>query len=154
MVTIDFAALFMRSPNPYVLIDRELHIVAANLAYLAVTESDLQHIIGRYIFDAFPNDPDDPNNESIRRLKESFERVITTGQSDAVPAVGFRVGADEDASNVRYWSATHTPLFDASGNVEYVLQHTVDITDIHLARERAADITAANQAGAHVLRRA
>jgi PAS domain-containing protein len=58
-----------------VLLDRELRIVDANRAYLELTASQLDQLIGRDMFDLFPNEPGQPNNESARVLRESFERV-------------------------------------------------------------------------------
>jgi len=37
----------------------------------------------------------------------------------------------------RYWSATHTPVRDAAGEVVYVLQHTTDVTELEQLRQRA-----------------
>jgi PAS domain S-box-containing protein len=31
---------------------------------------------------------------------------------------------------MRYWSATHTPVFDAGGSFRYILQHTTDVTEL------------------------
>src|SRR5262249_24534162 len=53
---------------------------------------------------------------------------------DVLPTIHYRIavgGVEQD----RYWSASHTPLFDAAGRVEYVLQHTVDITELHHHRQ-------------------
>jgi hypothetical protein len=41
--------------------------------------------------------------------------------------------------DARYWSATHTPILDAQGDVEFILQHTVDET------ERANAVEARNR---------
>jgi PAS domain S-box-containing protein len=60
--TLDFQALFNHSPNPYMVLDRELRYVAANQAYLRVTASRLEALVGRSVFDAFPHDPADPHN--------------------------------------------------------------------------------------------
>ena len=46
-VDVDFASLFKRSPNPYMVLDRELRYVAANDAYLRVTGATLEGLVGR-----------------------------------------------------------------------------------------------------------
>jgi PAS domain S-box-containing protein len=38
----------------------------------------------------------------------------------------------------RFWSATHTPLHADDGSVRFVLQHTVDVTELHRLRMAAA----------------
>ena len=125
----DFRAVLDRSPNPYMVLDRGLHYVWANQAYLRVTGSRLEDLRGRHILDAFPNDPDDPANERARQLRESLERVVARGAPDTLAFIPYRVGGEE-----RIWSATHTPIPDERGEVAFVLQHTVDITELHRLR--------------------
>ncbi|HSI06504.1 MAG TPA: ATP-binding protein, partial [Myxococcota bacterium] len=55
----------------------------------------------------------------------------------------------------RYWSATHAPLRDEKGRVTAVLQHTIDVTELHALRRASADERADyTQWGAAVLGRA
>ena len=157
MAGLDYQALFERSPNPYMVLDRSLRYVAVNAAYLAVTGSTREALIGRPVFEVFPNDPNDPNNEPVQRLLESFRRVFATGQVDAVPLIKFHVPGGPDAGatpSERFWSAVHTPIFDAVGQVEHLLQHTVEVTNLHVRPEDPPTRTAALQTEARVLRRA
>jgi two-component sensor histidine kinase len=135
VVTLDFAALFARSPNPYVVLDRDLAIVWANDAYLAVTMRQRDDIVGRFIFDAFPTDP---ASESFRLLDQSLQRVLASGDADEIAIIRYDIPRPDGTMDVRYWSATHTPLPDASGALSYILQHTVDVTELHNLR-RARD---------------
>lgn len=132
MPRIDFASLFQRSPNPYMVLDRELRYVAANDAYLRVTGAALENLIGRRVLDVYPNDPTDPYNESRTRLRESLERVVQTGIPDVLAFIPYRVPRDGDADGeaYRYWSATHTPIPGPDGEVAFVLQHTVEVTEL------------------------
>ena len=54
----------MHSPNPYMLLDRELKFVWANEAYLKVTDRQWDDIRGRELFEAFPSE-----GESHEQLK-------------------------------------------------------------------------------------
>jgi PAS domain S-box-containing protein len=142
--TIDFKALFNLSPNPYMVLDRELRYVAANEAYLRVTASRAEDILGRFVFEAFPNDPNDPNNDSTRQVRESFERVLKGRVPDTLALIPYRVPRQTDRGVVvedRYWSATHTPLLDSRGEVAFILQHTVDVTELQRLKQavRAAE---------------
>jgi PAS domain S-box-containing protein len=162
--TIDFKTLFELSPNPYMLLDRELRYVAANEAYLRLTASRHEELLGRCIFDAFPHDPADPKNRSARMLRESFERVLTGRVPDTLALIPYRVPRQTDEGVVveeRYWSATHTPVLDSRGEVAFILQHTVDVTELQRLRQtvRAAGVTRdpavlADQMEAGVLQRA
>jgi PAS domain S-box-containing protein len=134
-----YQALFDASPNPYLVLDRQLHIVAANQAYLASTGRVLADIAGRWAWDAFPTDAV-TQQQSIA----SFERVLATGTPDTMALLRFDLpGAN--GVDTRYWSITHTPVFDATGAVEYVIQHPIDVTEIE--RRRLAAGRAATRAG-------
>lgn len=127
----DFRIVFDTSPNAYVLLDRELRFVDANRAYLELVASRLDLLIGRGMFELFPHDPGEPNNESARLLRESFERVLRTRQQDVIAYIPYRVARVQGGElEDRVWSATHVPLLDADGAVQFILQHTVDVTEL------------------------
>ena len=70
------------------ILDRGLRYVWANAAYMRATSSRLEDLVRRHIIDAFP-DPDDPDNQNARVLRESFERVITTRETDAIAYIPY-----------------------------------------------------------------
>jgi two-component sensor histidine kinase len=133
--SIDFEALFDASPNPYVLLAPDLTIVAMNEAYLAATMREREDIVGRSMFEAFPSDPD---SDSRQLLHNSFERVVRTGEKDEIALIRYDIELPSGEYEERYWSATHTPLLDA-GRVAFILQHTVDVTELHRLRTIAAE---------------
>ncbi|WP_224247837.1 ATP-binding protein [Hyalangium gracile] len=138
MQSSDFEKIFRLSANPYMVVDRELRYVAANEAYLQTTASRLEDLIGRRLFELFPHDPEDPNNASLRMLRASFERVLSQRAPDTLALIPYRVPRQTEAGVVveeRYWSATHTPLLDERGEVAYILQHTVDVTELQRLKQ-------------------
>ena len=93
------------------------------------------------VVEAFPHDPDDPGNESATLLGQSLERVLATGKPDILAFIRYRVPRAEDGDGEvedRFWSATHTPIVDDQGAVAYVLQHTVDVTELQQLRRAAS----------------
>jgi PAS domain S-box-containing protein len=141
---IDFRALFDASPNAYMLLDTELRFVAANRAYLELTASRSEDLLGHALFDVFPHDCADPENANAKLLRASFERVLSSGQPDLIPLIAYRVPKPTTEGVVlaeRFFSATHTPLFDATGRVAQILQHIVDVSELQvLQRERRAEV--------------
>ncbi len=139
MPPIDFAALFDLAPNAYMLLDRALRFVAVNQAYVELTATPREAMIGRGVFEAFPSDEANPDDPAVRELRASFERVLETGKRDTVPDIAYTLPTQTPGGIVlrqRHFSATHTPLLDPAGRVQYILQHTIDTTDLHLFRER------------------
>jgi PAS domain S-box-containing protein len=133
--SINFEALFSASPNPYLLMRPSFEIAGMNDAYLQVTMSRREDLVGRTIFEAFPSDP---ASESHRQLRGSLERVIRDKVKDHLPLIQYDIPLpDGRGFEERYWSATHTPLFNDAGELSFILQHTVDVTELHRLRQLA-----------------
>lgn len=142
---IDFTSLFARSPNPYVVLDRGLSIVWMNDAYLAVTMRRREDILGKSMFEAFPSDPD---SESFRLLDQSLARVLRTGEPDEIALIRYDIANESGAMETRYWSATHTPVSNGDGKPAYILQHTVDVTELHGLRRLRDEVGLVQRADA------
>jgi PAS domain-containing protein len=55
----DFQALFESGPGLNLVLDPDLTIVGASDAYLSATMTKRSEIVGRPLFDVFPDNPDD-----------------------------------------------------------------------------------------------
>ena len=135
---IDFATLLDASPNPYMVLDRQFRYVWMNATYLSVTGRTRDELMGVSLFDAFPGDPDDPDDpghEAVRELRDSLQHVFDTGQPHTLSVIRYSIPhTGPDGATVfeeRFWSATHTPVPTSDGRVDHVLQHTVDVTELH-----------------------
>lgn len=130
----DFEALFRTSPYPYLVMDTELVIIGANDAYLRSTGRTEEDIVGHYIFDAFPTNPDDPDSTNVTEVKKSLEKAIATGMPDTTPFLRYAVpkmGTDGKTFDERYWSTVHTPVFGPDGTVTGVVQNAIDVTELY-----------------------
>lgn len=133
---LDLGALFNASPNAYVIFDEALTIVGCNESYLTVVgRASSQEIVGHYLFDAFPSSTD---SASYRLLRRSLDRVLATHEQDHIAVIPYDTSEPGEPPNMRYWSATHTPIFDRDGTFRYILQHTVDVSELQRLRERGA----------------
>src|SRR5690349_6124268 len=106
-----------------------------NDAYLKATMRKREDLVGRNMFDAFPSDPD---SASHRQLRSSFDKVIREKSADYIPLIEYAIPLpDGQGFEERFWSATHTPLFNEAGEIAFILQHTVDVTELHRLRNLA-----------------
>ncbi|MBE7186293.1 MAG: PAS domain-containing protein [Methylobacterium mesophilicum] len=125
---IDFESLFASIPSPYMVLDASFNYVAANRAYEAVVKLPVDRLIGNNLFELFPND-----GEAGLRLRRSLQSVLDTGKSDTIAFIPYampRSDTEGGGSETRYWTAVHTPLKGPDGRTAYVLQNTVDVTDL------------------------
>jgi two-component sensor histidine kinase len=142
-LAVDLAEAFDASPNPYVLLTPDLRIAGANRAYLEVTRTVREALIGRPLFAAFDSGPGEEAPENVRQVKASLERARDSRQPDHLAMVRFSMPADSDGPTPvfeeRFWSATHTPILNAEGEVIWLLQHTSDITELERLRQGTRD---------------
>lgn len=141
--TPDYAALVDASPYPYLLMDTSLMIIGANRAYLDATARTAD-IIGQFVFDAFPLNPDDPDSTSIETVRASLLRAIATKVPHTTAFLRFAVPIETAAGKTfdeRYWSAVHTPVLNAAGEVIMVVQNAIDVTGLY-SFDRNAEVAA------------
>ena len=89
---IDLDAIFASSPSPHVLLDRDLRMIWANDAYLAVTGRARDQVIGRIMTEEFPAPPE---SVADRMLKASFKRVFQLGVTDHLPLIPYPITAPD-----------------------------------------------------------
>ncbi|GHI06218.1 hypothetical protein Scel_45390 [Streptomyces cellostaticus] len=133
---IDYAALFAATPSPYLVLGPDLVIVDVNDAYLQATRRTREDLVGTYIFDAFPDNPADPDADGVSNLSASLHRVLTTRERDTmalqkydIPLVD-RPGAFEE----RWWSPINTPVRAPDGTVAWIIHRVEDVTEFVRSR--------------------
>ena len=141
-LAIDLATAFDASPNPYVLLYPDLRIAGMNQAYLDVTHSRREEILGHPIFGAFDSGSGDDAPENVRQVRRSMQKALSTGKPDHLAVVKFSIPRDlPEGGRVfedRFWSATHTPVLNRDGEIVMLLQHTTDITELERLRQMSA----------------
>src|SRR6476660_6295692 len=99
-------AIFESTPNPYLILDPEFKIVAVNNAYTAATATVREEILGRGIFDVFPDNPNDPNASGVKNLTASLNRALENKKPDEMAVQKYDIpiaGSQDGAFEERYW---------------------------------------------------
>jgi signal transduction histidine kinase len=135
----DFRSLFEAAPGAYLVLDTDLLIVGASDAYLRATMTARDDVLGRHLFDVFPDNPDDPTADGSRTLEASLERVLQRGAPDSMAVQKYDIRRPETAGGgfeVRYWSPINTPVFGPDGSVAYIIHRVEDVTEfVHLQEQ-------------------
>lgn len=135
-LSADFSALFDAAPAPMlVLSPKRLNIIAVNDAYLAATSTRREDLLGRHIFDAFPDDPELPGASGVRNLRASLERVIASGETDAMPIQLYPIPRPDGSFEERWWDPVNTPVLAADGSVALIIHCVEDVTERRRAQE-------------------
>lgn len=161
--SLDFQALFTLSPTPYMLVDRELRCVAANEAYLRVTASRLEDLLGRNVSEAFPHEPEDPNNRSTLRYWSAthtpildergevafiLQHLVDVRELDPLKQAVGTAAAAQDFNNLLQVIGDNLQRLqqDVAGNER--AQQRLQSADVERGEQRTAAAPAPTQAGA------
>ncbi|MFC7671302.1 PAS domain-containing protein [Hymenobacter humi] len=72
--------MFNALPGAYLLLTPEGVIEAASDEYLAATLTTREQVVGRSLFDVFPDNPAAPEAHATRNQRASMAQVLATGQ--------------------------------------------------------------------------
>ena len=126
----DFERLFALLPAPMVVVRTDSPVytmVAVNEAYLAVTHTTRDQIIGHGLFEVFPEETADPV-EGPAQLRASFERVRVHGNIDRLPLLRYDIPHGDGSFEERYWIPVNAPIANAGGKVECIVHRVEDAT--------------------------
>jgi signal transduction histidine kinase/ActR/RegA family two-component response regulator/HPt (histidine-containing phosphotransfer) domain-containing protein len=144
----DFRRLFESVPGLYLVLTPDLAIAAASDAYLRATLTKREQIVGRDLFEVFPDNPDDPAATGTHNLRASLERVLATGAADSmalqkydIPVPKARGGGFEE----RYWSPANYPVLDDAGAVAWIIHSAEDVTEFMRLKQRGGEQGQINQ---------
>lgn len=137
--SIDFQNLFEQAPGNYLVLSKELTILAASDGYLRATMTTRAQIVGRPLFEAFPDNPDDLAADGVHNLRASLERVLETGRANRMDIQKYDIrkpGGDREEFEERFWSPYNHPLKDAQGTTIGIIHCVEDVTDLVRLEQR------------------
>jgi len=139
---LDFRVLFESAPGTYLVLDPDLRIVAATDAYLQKTMTVREEIVGRDLFEVFPDNPNDPAATGTRNLRASFEIVLRTREPHTMAVQKYDIRKPESEGGgfaERYWNPVNTPVLE-DGRVAYIIHAVEDVTSfVQLSSLREVD---------------
>src|ERR1700687_1207744 len=134
----DFRLLFEAAPTPFLILTPEFQIVAVSDSYLRATMTRRNDIVGRGLFEVFPDNPNDPAADGVQNLRKSLNNVLSSRQPDemAIQKYDVRRPAEEGgAFEERYWSPLNTPVFNDKDEICYIIHRVQDVTERMRTRE-------------------
>ncbi|MFF5019922.1 PP2C family protein-serine/threonine phosphatase [Streptomyces sp. NPDC001165] len=147
---IDYQALFAVTPSPYMVLSPDLVIADVNEAACRVTGRTREDLLGRYLFDAFPENPADPDAEGVRNLHASLQRVLRSKEPDTMAPQKYDIPVADQPGvfEERWWSAINTPVLGPDGQVAWIIHRGEDVTAFILSHRRPREGTAPSDAEA------
>lgn len=132
--SIDFKQLFETTPGLYLILDPKLKIIAVNDSYNKATMTKREDIVGRNLFEVFPDNPDDQSADGVSKLQNSLDYVRKHKKAHTMAIQKYDIRRPDGTFEVRYWSPLNTPVLDRNGEVASIIHRVEDVTEFVMAQ--------------------
>lgn len=122
--------VLQKAPDAYLVLATDLIIEMASDSYLEATNTSREEIVGKQIFEVFPDNPATPNAHGVKNLTASLQTVLSTKKPHRMAIQQYDVKLHDGKFEEKYWSPSNTPVLNAEGEVEYIIHRVLDITDV------------------------
>lgn len=139
LMGLDFRRLFESSPGRLLILSRDFTIVGATDAYVHVTLQRREAMIGRHLFEVFPDNPDLPDADGVHNLRASLNRVVDGRRADRMAVQRYDIRGASGEFEEHYWSPVNTPILDDTGAVEFIVHSVDEVTDLVMLEKRGAE---------------
>ena len=112
-------------PNP-----PDFTIVECNDDLFRLTKLMPADVIGKHIFEAFPDNPDHPDASGVKNLLRSLLVVMETKAPHTMAIQRYDVKNEEGVFEERYWNPINYPVLDEQGNILYLINQGEDVTEL------------------------
>ncbi len=128
-----YSQVFQIIPGPSLLLQSDapkFTIVAANKAYLEAVNSAEKDLIGKGIFEAFPENPEDKVSKSVENLRNSLNIVITKKETDKMPLQKYDIPIRGTTKfKIKYFNPQNIPIKDNDDKLTHILHSVEEVTD-------------------------
>ncbi|MEU9669120.1 MULTISPECIES: PP2C family protein-serine/threonine phosphatase [Streptomyces] len=133
---IDYAAVFHALPGMVALLTPDLEYADANEDFLRLAGRTREQLLGRYIFDVFPENPNDPAAAGLRETQASMLRVVATGERDTMALLRYDIEDRERPGHwvEHFWSPVNAPVLGPDGDVVLIVHRVEEVTELIRAR--------------------
>jgi len=111
-------------------------IIEVNDIYLETTCSERSDLVGKGIFEAFPDNDYDPWFDGSTNLSASLNKVISSKKTHKMATQKYDIpirGTSE--FETKYWDPENIPLLDDKGKLDMIIHTAIDVTEIVLAKK-------------------
>lgn len=130
MDTLSFQHLFEMAPLSSIILSTDFKILAVTNRYLADTLTKRELIVGKCMFDVFPDDPSNPNATGVFNLKASLNRVLITKKPDRMATQKYDVlRRDGSGFEEKYWEPINIPVLNDKNEILYIIHRAEDVTE-------------------------
>jgi PAS domain S-box-containing protein len=124
---VDYQHVFHSLPENFLLIgtDPNATILDNTDSHVAVSLKSRAEAVGKPFFEAYP--ASDEHGAAVIRASHEYVRQHLAPHT--MPLIRYDLAGADGQLEEFYWQATHYPILDAAGQLQYILQRTQNVTE-------------------------
>ncbi|AVH69614.1 response regulator [Nostoc sp. 'Lobaria pulmonaria (5183) cyanobiont'] len=145
---LNFQTLFESIPGLYIVYSLDFVIVGGSDAYFWATKTKREEVVGRHLFEVFPDNPDDPNGTGIQNLRTSLSSVLKYQKPHTMAVQKYDIRRPESEGGgfqERYWTPTNSPIFGENGEMTHIIHRVEDVTEFVQVQQQLNEQRQLNQ---------
>lgn len=134
---VNYRRIFEEAPDIYIVLAPDppnFTVQAVSDAYLRVTNTRREELVGRGVFQSFPEDATVPGSADEEALRASYTEVVEHERPSSVGTIRYDMTSEDSGGEYteRYWSSRSLPIFDEDGELLHILHRVDEVTDFIL----------------------
>ena len=139
-IETDFKIIFESIPGLYLVLLPDFTIHSVNNAFAEATMTTREDIVGKNLFEVFPDNPDDLTADGVSNMRVSLNFILKNKIAHTMPVQKYDVRKQDGSFETKYWSIVNKPVLDSYNEVIYIIYQAKDVTDlVTLHKEQTAN---------------
>lgn len=126
--SLNFKAIFEAIPGLYLILLPDLTIIELSDAYAEATMIKRNDVIGKNIFEVFPDNPNDAVADGVSNLRASLHWVLKNKMAHTMAVQKYDIRKPNGEFEARYWSPLNKPILNEEDDVLYIIHRAEDVT--------------------------
>lgn len=137
----NYKTIFESSPGLFLVLSKDLTIVAVSDEYASITLTKREEILDKYLFEVFPDNPGDPHSNGVSMLKASLQIVLETKRSNTMAIQKYDIRRPDGGFEEKYWSPINKPVLNESNEIDFIIHRVWDVTEFVLLKKNQSSKT-------------
>ncbi|MGY6531265.1 PAS domain S-box protein [Glycocaulis sp.] len=129
-----FQSLFESAPSKFLVLEPdEYRVIAISDQYLEAVMRKRSDIMGRPLFELFPGEPGDDEDQGRRVIEALLDKVKATGLPEAIPITRYAIERPADQGGgveERWWLGVFSAMKAPDGSVSFIVCRSEDVTGL------------------------
>jgi hypothetical protein len=128
---LDYRAIFEQTSSPYLLLKPDAPdytIIGVNEAYLKATMTTREKIIGKKMFQIFPDNPSEQPASGVHNLRISLDTVVKNREADTMAVQKYDIRRPNGIWEERWWNPINSPVFAPDGTMICIVHQVINVS--------------------------